>query len=71
MAAATISKRRFDAVLRIVVEYDKLSRFKFIASKSVVLIYGESKNSHLLNSRNGVFKLGPDKVPEKTSYDHV
>ena len=55
LAIATISKCRSDAVHGIVVEYVNLWRFKFYPGKSAVLIYSESKKSHVQNSRNRVF----------------
>ena len=71
LAAATISKSRTDKVHQLVAAYGNLWRFKFNARKSAVLIYDESKKSHLQNSAHRVFKLGAEKVPEKSSYDHV
>ena len=43
----------------------------FHAGKSAVLIYGETKKEHLENSKYRYFKLGPEKVQERTMYDHV
>ena len=71
LAAVTISKGRTDAVHKMVYEYGMKWRFSFNAKKSAVLVYGETKKSHDRNSQHRVFKLGPEKVPEKHEYDHV
>ena len=71
LATATVSKCRTDQVHKIVYEYGRKWRFKFNAKKSAVLVYGESKKQHDQNSVHRVFKLGPEKVPEKYEYDHV
>ena len=67
----TISKGRTDSIHQIVYEYGRKSRFSFNAKKSTVLVYGETKKSHFQNSQHRVFKLGPEKVPEKHEYDNV
>ena len=71
LATATISKGRTDLVHKMVYEYGRKWRFNFNAKKSAVLVYGETKKQHDRNSLNRVFKLGPEKVPEKFEYDHV
>ena len=71
LAAATISKGRTDAIHLMVYEYGRKWRFSFNAKKSAVLVYGENKKSHDRNSQHRIFKLGPEKVPEKHEYDHV
>ena len=71
LATATTSKQRTDAVHQIVYGYGKKWRFHFTAKKSAVLVYGETKRAHDANSAHRVFKLGPERVPEKSEYDHV
>ena len=71
LATATTSKVRTDAVHRIVYGYGKKWLFQFNAKKSLVLVYGEKKKAHDFNMAHRVFKLGPERVPEKCEYDHV
>ena len=35
------------------------------------MVYGEDKRDNIRNSKNRIFKLGTDRVGERTSYDHV
>ena len=67
LATATTSKLRTDAVHQIVYEYGMRWRFHFNAKKSAVLVYGEKKRAHDINSTHRVFKLGPDRVPENVN----
>ena len=71
LAAATTSKRKTDKVNEIVYNFGNKWRFKFNARKSAVLIYGETKRDNDLNSKNRVFQLVPDRVPEKCEYEHL
>ena len=71
LATATTSKARTDKVHNIVVEYGRRWRFRFNAKKSAVLVHGETKFEHGKNSPHRVFRLGADRVPEKSRYDHV
>ena len=71
LAAATTSKRRTDRVHDIVHEYGNRWRFQFNASKSAVLVFGESNKDHDKLSEDRTFKLGGAKVKEKSTYDHV
>ena len=71
LATATTSKGRTDQVNNIVWNYGNTWRFYFNAKKSAVLVYGESVKVNAKNSRDRVFKLGPDRIPERQEYDHV
>ena len=52
-------------------DYGKKWRFKFNASKSAVMVFGEGKKENLNNSRFRTFRLGKEAVKEKLTYDHV
>ena len=71
MAAASVSKARTDRILSMVYAHSKKWRYKYNASKSAIMIYGESKREHEKGKKYRTFKLGPQKVPEKHVYDHV
>ena len=71
LAAATTSKHRTDKIHTIVSEYGRKWRFKFNASKSAVMVFGEDRKSSLENRKYRVFELGTEKVKEKETYDHV
>ena len=71
LAAATLSKKRTDAVHDIVKSYGDRWRFKFNASKSAVLVFGEDKKTNDFNKKHRVFRLGKEWVKEKKCYDHV
>ena len=55
----------------IVYTHGRTWRYDFNAKKSGVLVFGETAKEHKLNSLERVFQLGPDKVSERTNYDHV
>ena len=44
---------------------------RFPENKSGVLVFGESNREHTVNSKERSFRLGPEKVLERTNYDHV
>ena len=71
LATATTSKIKTDGVHEIVAAYGRKWRFRFIAKKSAVLVYGESKTEHTKHVKFREFKLGPEKVHERENYDHV
>ena len=71
IASASTSKNRVDAVLKIVYEHSRKWRYDFNAKKSAILVYGESSNEGKTNSRERMYRLGPDRVLEKSLYDHV
>ena len=71
LAAATNSKRKTDRINDIVYNYGNEWRFGFNASKSSVLVFGETPREHALNASHRVFKLGPERVRESITYDHV
>ena len=71
LAAATTSKHRTDEVHRIVNDFGNRWRFKFNASKSAVLVFGEERKENSKNKIHRQLKLGNEKVKEKETYDHV
>ena len=66
-----VSKFKLDKAMDIVYNHGCVWRYEFNAKKSGVLVYGESPKEHERNSCNRLFKLGPNKVRERTFYDHV
>ena len=70
LATATVSKHHTDMVHSIVHKYGRKWRFKFNASKSAVMVFGEERKVNSVNI-NKVFRLGSEGVKEKCSYDHV
>ena len=71
MAAACLTKAKIDYVLRMIYAHSLKWRYKYNASKSAVMIYGETRRENTIGKKNRMFKLGPQRVPEKCSYDHV
>ena len=45
--------------------------YKMPSTPVGILVYGESVKDHNRNSINRIFKLGPDRVKERSNYDHV
>ena len=71
IATATTSKMKTDRVLEIVYRHSCTWRYKFNPKKSAVLVYGEKQTEHKRNSRDRVYRLGPDCIKEKAEYDHL
>ena len=71
LAMATVSKMLTDMVHDMLKDYGKKWRFKFNASKSAVMVFGEGKKDNLSNSKFRTFRLGKEAVKEKLTYDHV
>ena len=71
MATACLSKPKIDSVLRTVYSHSLKWRYKYNAAKSAVMVYGETRRENAIGKKHRIFKLGPQKVPEKCSYDHV
>ena len=71
IASASISRRKLDGVMDIVYLYSTRWRYKFNSKKSAVLVYGEGQNERVTNITLQQFKLGHEKIPEKTTYEHV
>ena len=57
--------------MEIVQDHRRTWRYDFNARKSGVLVFGETQREHSKNSRNRLFRLGHEKIVEKTNYDHV
>ena len=71
IASASTSKSKVDAVLKIVFEHSRKWRYDFNAGKSAILVYGESTKEGKVNANERIYRLGPDQVKERASYDHV
>ena len=71
VATCCVSKLKLDKAMDIVYSHGCAWRYEFNAKKSGVLVYGESPKDHDRNSLCRLFKLGPNKVKERTFYDHV
>ena len=57
--------------MEIVYVHGRTWRCDINARKSGVLVFGETNKEHTENSKNRSFRLGNEKVKEKTNYDHV
>ena len=71
LATACISKNRMDKVMKIFSNHGSKWRYQFNASKSAVLVYGETPAESKNNSRYRTFNLGGKQVKELPSYDNV
>ena len=71
LATASLAKSNVDLIMRIAYNHSCKWRYKYNARKSAVLVYGEkaseTRKFHLYRE----YRIGPDKVYEKESYDHV
>ena len=65
LSVCSFSKFNLDKVLRIVYNYSCKWRFYYNASKSAVMVYGESKSEHKKNSKYRNFTLGSQKIRVK------
>ena len=71
MAAACNNKYKMDRVIEVVHNHASTWHYDLNARKSGVLVYGETQREHSKNSRNRLFRLGHEKIVEKTNCDHV
>ena len=71
IATACVSKTKIDRAMDIVYNHGCTWRYNLNAKKSGILVLGESRTEHERNSQDRLFKLGPNRVKEKTFYDHV
>ena len=71
LATACVNNRKLERVMDIVYRHGCTWRYEFNAKKSGVLVYGEDRNEHKHNVQHRAFRLGPAKVSERESYDHV
>ena len=71
MATCSTSKNKLDKVMGIVHNHGCKWRYSFNASKSAVLVFGESQKEKRIGSDARVFKLGKERVKERLYYDHV
>ena len=71
MTTACLSKAKVYLVLKTLHSHSLKWRYSYNASKSAVMIYGETRRENAVSKKHRVFSLGPQKVPEKVSYDHV
>ena len=71
VAAASTSKNKMDRVLSIADEHSKKWRYDFNASKSAILVHGETEPVNKRNIQYRNYWLGDEGVKEKKEYDHV
>ena len=71
LAACTITKRKMDLVMQEVYQHGCDWRYSFNASKSAVLIFGESNRDRKIGTEHRMFALGGKRVKERLYYDHV
>ena len=71
LAACCVSERKLDGALKVVYQHGCKWRYTYNAKKSGIMVYGETPRANKHNSEVRVFKLGSDRVRERTSYDHV
>ena len=71
IATATTSKVRTDRVQEIVYRHSCTWRYKFNPKKSAVLVHGEKQAENKRNSKDRVYRLGPDCIKENVEYDHL
>ena len=71
MAASTTSKNKMDRIMSIVHNHGCTWRYSLNASKSAVLVFGETQAERKIASDARVFKLGRERVKERLFYDHV
>ena len=71
MATSSTSKNSMDRIMSAVYAHGRKWRYSFNASKSAVLVYGETPAERSVGSNARVFKLGPERVKERLYYDHM
>ena len=71
LSAACSSKLKMDRVMEIMYAHWRTWRYDFNARKSGVLVFGETSKEHTENTKNRTFRLGQEKVRERTNYEHV
>ena len=71
VATCCLSKQKLDVAMDMVHRHGRTWRYELNAKKSGVLIFGENQTEHERNVVNRYFRLGQDRVKERTWYDHV
>ena len=71
LATCSTSKYNLDKAINVVATHGRTWRYDFNAKKSGILVYGEDKAENSRNVSLRSFRLGSDKVSERTHYDHV
>ena len=71
MTTASISKIRADRAINLVYTHSCKWRYQLNAKKCAVLVYGEKPNEKRKHSKYRQYKIGPEQVAEKVTYDHV
>ena len=71
LATCSTLKYNLDKAIDIVATNGRTWRYNFNAKKSGILVYGEDRAENNQNVSLRSFRLGPDKVSERTHYDHV
>ena len=68
MAASATSKIKMDKIMSIVHEHGCKWRYSFNASKSAVLVFGETQHERKIASDARTFRLGKERVKERLFY---
>ena len=71
VASAGTSKYKLDSAMKIVHNHSNRWRYQLNAKKCAVLVYGEGKRENARNKADRMYRLGSEKVVEKSVYDHV
>ena len=71
LAATCLNKTKMDRAMDIVYSHGRTWRYDFNAKKSGILVFGENLREHETNSKNRLFLLGPERVCERSTYEHV
>ena len=71
LATCSTSKYNLDKAINVVATHGRTWRYDFNAKISGILVYGEDKAENIRNVSLRSFRLGSDKVSERTHYDHV
>ena len=71
IAAGTTSKQKMDRVMSRVHQHSCNWRYRLNASKSAVLVFGETERERRIGIEHRVFTLGGERVKERLYYDHV
>ena len=71
MTTASLSKLKADRAIDVVYKHSCKWRYQLNAKKCAILVYGEKPSVKKKFSKYRQYKLGPERVIEKTNYDHV
>ena len=71
LATASIAKYNVDGIMCIAHSHACRWRYKFNARKTAVLVYGEKQSDTKKNFTLRQYRIGGDRVLERSTYDHV